>query len=188
MYFSDAIESMMIVIRDKAKSYLHGNESSKEGEEEYEVKSICKNIYQECSSRLSSYSKTNSVYSLLMLSTTKYIQKMRFNNTNNNEKTKEFYETFQKLHLLKSIIYGIYMRNTLANLSYEMLASAIPIITLIGIIASISNYESYNVFMMRALFAISISAAAIPFLLLFIRIIPILHLIKEASTIPFARK
>ncbi len=113
---------------------------------------------------------------------------MRFNNSANNEKAKEFYETFQKLQILKSIIYGIYMRNTLANLSYEMLASAIPIITFIGIISSISNYESYDVSTIRVLFASSISAAAIPFLLLFIRIIPLLHLIKEASTIPFARK
>ena len=195
IYFSDAIESMMIVVRDKAKSYLHDDESPKErsgggaeqGEEE-EFKTLCKNIHEECSSRLSTYGKTNSVYSLLILSTTKYIQKMRFNNSVNNEKAKEFYETFLKLQLLKSIIYGIYMRNTLANLSYEMLASAIPIITFIGIIASVSNYESYDVFTLRIFFAISISSAAIPFLLLFIRIIPLLHLIKEASTIPFARK
>lgn len=192
IYFSDAIESMIIVVRDKAKSYLHDSEFPKgggggQGEEE-EFKNICKNIHQECSSRLSTYGKTNSVYSLLILSTTKYIQKMRFNNSANNEKAKEFYETFQKLQLLKSIIYGIYMRNTLANLSYGMLASAIPIITLIGIIASISNYESYDMFTIRVLFALSISAAAIPFLLLFIRVIPLLHLIKEASTIPFARK
>ncbi len=196
IYFSDAIESMMIVVRDKAKSFLHDDEFPKEGSggggggqgEEEEFKNICKNIHQECSSRLSSYGKTNSVYSLLILSTTKYIQKMRFNNSANNEKAKEFYETFQKLQILKSIIYGIYMRNTLANLSYEMLASAIPIITFIGIISSISNYESYDVSTIRVLFASSISAAAIPFLLLFIRIIPLLHLIKEASTIPFARK
>jgi hypothetical protein len=193
IYFSDAIESMMIVVRDKAKSHLQDNEFPKEGGrggqgEGEEFKNICKNIHQECSSRLSTYGKTNSVYSLLILSTTKYIQKMRFNNNANNEKAKEFYETFQKLQLLKSIIYGIYMRNTLANLSYEMLASAIPIITFIGIISSISNYESYDVFTIRVLFALSISAAAIPFLLLFIRIIPLLHLIKEASTIPFARK
>ncbi|MDP9015950.1 MAG: hypothetical protein M3M87_04235 [Thermoproteota archaeon] len=194
IYFSDAIESMMIVVRDKAKSYLQDDESPKEGSggggkgEEEEFKNICKNIHQECSSRLSAYGKTNSVYSLLILSTTKYIQKMRFNNSANNEKAKDFYETFLKLQLLKSIIYGIYMRNTLANLSYEMLASAIPIITFIGIVASISNYESYDEFTLRVFFAISISSAAIPFLLLFIRIIPLLHLIKEASTIPFARK
>ncbi len=122
-----------------------------------------------------------------MLSTTIHIQNMRFNNHANNENTKEFYETFQRLHLLKSITYKIFIRNILTDLSYEMLASAIPIITLIGIIASISNYEIYNIFMIRALFALSISVASIPFLLLFIRIIPILHLVKEASTIPFAR-
>lgn len=188
LYYSSAMKSITILVKDKAKSYLNRDESSKEGEKEDEFKCICANVFEECASKLSSYNKTKSVYNLLTISTTKYIQKMRFNGYADNENTKEFYQTFQKLHLLKSICYKIYIRNMLTDLSYELLASAIPIITFIGLVSSISNYGDYNTFMIRVLFATSISVAAIPFLLLFIRVIPVLHLIKEASTIPFARK
>ena len=76
----------------------------------------------------------------------------------------------------------------LTGLTFDMLALAVPIITLIGLIASISDYKQYNSFMLRTVFAMSLSIAAIPFLLLFIRIIPILYLVKDASTIPFIRK
>ncbi len=188
LYYSNAMKSIMIVIKDKAKSYLNRDRLSKEGEGEDEFRYICTNVFEECDSKLSTYNKTKSVYNLLTISTTKYIQKMRFNGYAENENTKEFYQSFRKLHLLKSICYKIYIRNMLTDLSYELLASAIPIITFIGLVSSISNYGDYNTFMIRVLFATSISVAAIPFLLLFIRVIPILHLIKEASTIPFARK
>ena len=190
LYYSNAMKSIMIVVKDKAESYLNRDKLSKkeEGEGEDEFKYICTNVFEECASKLSSYNKTKSVYNLLTISTTKYIQKMKFNDYADDEKTKEFYQTFQKLHLLKSICYRIYIRNILTDLSYELLASAIPIITFIGLVSSISNYEDYNTLMIRVLFATSISVAAIPFLLLFTRVIPILHLIKEASAIPFARK
>lgn len=184
LYYSNAIKSMIIFVKDRAMSYMNDNESSTEQEK---FTKICKSIFEECNSKLSTYNKTKSVYNLLTISTTEYIQKMRFSGYS-SKNNKEFYQIFQKLHLLKSICYRIYIRNMLTDLSYELLASTIPIITFIGLISSISNYENYNIFLIRVLFATSISVAAIPFLLLFIRILPILHLVKEASTIPFARK
>lgn len=184
LYFTDALKGIVIIVMDKAKYFLENNELIIEDE----LKNIYKNIYQECITKLELYNKTNSIYVLLKLSTTEYIQKLRFNNYTDTLKSKEFYETFQRLHLLKSFSFRIYVRNMLTDLSHEMLASAIPIITFIGFIASISSYNDYNLFLLRILFAISISIASIPFLLLFIRILPILYLIKDASTIPFTQK
>ncbi len=106
------MKSIMIVVKDKAESYLNRDKLSKKEEEEGKFKCICANVFEECSSKLSSYNKTKSVYNLLTISTTKYIQKMKFNDYADNEKTKEFYQTFQTLHLLKNICYRIYIRNS----------------------------------------------------------------------------
>lgn len=93
----------------------------------------------------------------------------------------------KRLYVLKSIGYSIFIRNVLADLSKELLISLIPVITFIGLIASFSNYENYGILMLRVLFSISITIASIPFILLFIRTMPILFLIKTFSTIPFSR-
>ncbi len=184
LYFTDALKGIVIIVRDRTKFFLDEDELVIEDE----LKNVYRNIYQECNTKLELYYKTNSIYVLLKLSTTEYIQKLRFNNYGNNSKAKEFYEIYQRLHLLKSFSFRIYIRNMLTDLSHEMLASAIPIITFIGFIASISSYNDYNLFLLRILFATSISIVSIPFLLLFIRVLPILYLIKDASTIPFAQK
>jgi hypothetical protein len=62
----------------------------------------------------------------------------------------------------------------------------IPVIIYFAVISAISNYESYDTFLLRILFALSISIATMPFVLLSIRTIPILHIIKGSSSIPFA--
>ncbi len=53
IYSSDALESMIIVVKEKAKSYLDSDALSKEVGEDGEFKNICKKIHQECVSRLS---------------------------------------------------------------------------------------------------------------------------------------
>ena len=108
-------------------------------------------------------------------------------NKEDNAKAGAVYESLKRLHVLKSIGYSIFIRNMLADLSKELLISSIPVITFIGLIASISNFENYDILMLRVLFAISITTASIPFILLFIRTMPILYLIKASSTIPFSR-
>jgi hypothetical protein len=82
----------------------------------------------------------------------------------------------------------IYLRNLLSNLTYELLVATIPIIAFIGVISSISNYENYNIVLLRIFFSISISIAIMPFIILFIRTIPIVNLIKDLSDIPFSGK
>ncbi len=96
------------------------------------------------------------------------------------------YENIKKLHIIRNIGVRIYIRNLLANLSYEMLIFTIPVMVYIATISAISNYESYDTFLLRILFALSISTAAMPFILLLVKTIPILHIIKGSSSIPFA--
>ncbi|HEX7257296.1 MAG TPA: hypothetical protein VF242_04485 [Nitrososphaeraceae archaeon] len=70
-----------------------------------------------------------------------------------------FYESIKRLHVYRNICSRISIRHSLTNLSYELLVSSIPIIAFIGAIASISDYNTYNVFLLRVLFTISISIA-----------------------------
>jgi hypothetical protein len=185
LYVSDAMRSLATIVRDNSKRYLELVELS----ELSEFKNICQCIYKEYSSKISFYDKTKSTYSLLTLSTTEFIQDMIFNNFySNNEKIKEFYEGFQKLHLLKSFSIQIFIRNTLSNLSREMLSFTIPIIAFVSIITSISNYDDYDANLLRILFASSISIVILPFLILLIRVLPILYLVKDESAIPFKGK
>lgn len=69
-----------------------------------------------------------------------------------------------------------------------MLAFAIPIIAFASIISAISNYELYNALHLRMLFAASMSTVILPFVLFFIRIMPVLQLIQGSSSIPFAQE
>lgn len=188
---TDAVRGMIIIVRilsmhafeNEKKIYISVHNSNSPD--------IYNDIYTECSSRLSLYKRTQHVFSLITLSTTEFIQKLKFtsNDTEENDHNKKaLFESLKRLHVLKSIGYSIFVRNTLADLSKELLISAIPVITFIGLIASISNYENYPITLLRFLFAISIAITSIPFILLFIRTMPILHLIKTSSTIPFSRQ
>jgi hypothetical protein len=107
---------------------------------------------------------------------------------NNDDNSKNFYNLIKNLHVLRNISSKIYLRNLLSNLTYELLVATIPIIAFIGVISSISNYENYNIVLLRIFFSISISIAIMPFIILFIRTIPIVNLIKDLSDIPFSGK
>ena len=107
---------------------------------------------------------------------------------NNDEERKNFYNLIKNLHILRNISSKMYLRNLLSNLTYELLIASIPIIAFIGVISSISNYENYNIVLLRILFSISISIAIMPFIILFIRTIPIVNLIKDLSDIPFSSR
>jgi hypothetical protein len=105
-----------------------------------------------------------------------------------DDNSKNFHNLIKNLHILRNISSKIYLRNLLSNLTYELLVATIPIIAFIGVISSISNYENYDLILLRILFGISISIAIMPFIILFIRTIPIVNLIKDLSSIPFASK
>ena len=189
LYFTNAIESMIIVAKNHAQEVVRNSNNNNDGKENNELRKLSDGFIKEAEYRLSLYNKYKSPYNLITISTTYFVQKMRFaSGTYANEKTHKLYETIKHLHVLRSICQRIYIRDTVATLSYELLISTIPIITFIAAISSISNYEQYNILLLRILFAISLSAAALPFILLLVRNLPILHLVKSSSTIPFARK
>lgn len=189
LYFTNAIESMIIVAKNHAQEVVNNSNNNNDDKENNEIQKLSDGFIKEAEYRLSLYNKYKSAYNLITISTTYFVEKMRFSSgTYANEKTHKFYETIKHLHVLRSICLRIYIRDTVATLSYDLLVSTIPIIAFIAAISSISNYEQYNILLLRILFAISLSTAALPFILLLVRNLPILHLVKSSSTIPFARK
>ena len=76
-----------------------------------------------------------------------------------NSEINHLYESIKRLHIFRNICSRIFNRHSLANLSYELLVFSIPILAFIGAIASISDYNTYNVFLLLVLFTISISIA-----------------------------
>jgi hypothetical protein len=185
---TDAVRGMIIIVRVLSKEAFENKIKKKEKEQDSEFVNICNSLFAECISCLSLYKKTRHIFSLITISTTGFIQRLNFSmKIEKEDNANAVYESLKRLHVLKSIGYSIFIRNMLADLSKELLISSIPVITFIGLIASISNYENYDILMLRILFAISITIASIPFILLFIRTMPILYLIKTSSTIPFSR-
>jgi hypothetical protein len=79
-----------------------------------------------------------------------------------NSEINHLYESIKRLRIFRNICSRISIRHSLTNLTYELLVSSIPIIAFIGAIASISDYNTYNVFLLRVLFSISISIAITP--------------------------
>lgn len=187
---TDAVKGMIIIVKHLSQRAAKDKRKVKEGEFDNKLSTVYDDIITECSFILSLYKKTHHIFSVIAISTTGFIQRLNFcmnSNKEDNAKAGAVYESLKRLHVLKSIGYSIFIRNMLADLSKELLISSIPVITFIGLIASISNYENYDILMLRVLFAISITIASIPFTLLFIRTMPILYLIKASSTIPFSR-
>ncbi|WP_148687334.1 hypothetical protein [Candidatus Nitrosocosmicus hydrocola] len=185
---TDAVRSIIIIVRLLSKQAIEDKRKAKEADGDSKLSAIYDGIIIECNSRLDLYKMTHHIFSVITISTTGFIQRLDFKvNTDKEDNTKAVYESLKRLHVLKSIGYSMFIRNMLADLSKELLISSIPVITFIGLIASISNYENYDIVMLRILFAISITIAAIPFILLFIRTMPILYLIKTSSTLPFSQ-
>lgn len=191
---SDAVKAMILIVKDISESIVNNKKKIKnnleEKEEETDITTtIASRLLHECVTYLSLFEKTKQIFSLIIMSTTESIQKLRFKTDKiQGENERTLYEVLKRLHVIKSIGISIFIRNTLADLSKELLIATIPVITFIGLISSISNYENYNILMIRILFAVSISITSVPFILLFMRTIPILYLIKKTSTIPFSRQ
>ncbi len=194
LYYTDAMQSMLLETKRHAESIVKdytNNKGSpdKEKEEEENFMSICRDFIDAINHKLSLYNRYKNAYYLASISTTNFVEKMRFNQgTYSNEQTKELFEISKQLHIVRNISVRIYIRNSLTRLSFEILISTIPIITFAAIIAAISNYGDYNPVYLRLLFAVSMSIVVIPFIQLFVRTMPVLALIHTSSSIPFAQK
>lgn len=185
-YYSDALKNMVIIVNDSANVIINKKE---EGNTIKKFQNVCKDICYECDSQLKKFNKTGSPFDLIKIDTTRFLVRLTLTlDPNNDDNSKNFYNLIKNLHVLRNISSKIYLRNLLSNLTYELLVATIPIIAFIGVISSISNYENYNIILLRIFFSISISIAIMPFIILFIRTIPIVNLIKDLSDIPFSGK
>ena len=184
-YYPDALKNMIMIVNDSAEMITNKN---KESEIVKHFQNICKDISNECENRLKKFKKSASPFDLIKIDTTRFIVRLTITLDNKDNDSKNFYNLIKNLHILRNISSKIYLRNLLSNLTYELLTATIPIIAFIGVISSISNYENYNITLLRILFGISISIAIMPFIILFIRTIPIVNMIKDLSSIPFASK
>jgi hypothetical protein len=184
-YYADALKNMIIIVNEFVQNITN---KEKESEMAKHFQNICKDVSNECENRLKKFKKSGSPFDLIKIDTTRFVVRLTLTLDNNDIDSKHFYNLIKNLHILRNISSKIYLRNLLSNLNYELLVATIPIITFIGAISSISNYENYNIVLLRILFGISISIAIMPFIILFIRTIPIVNLIKDLSSIPFASK
>jgi uncharacterized protein YjfI (DUF2170 family) len=185
-YYSDALKNMVIIVNNSANIIANKKEKKKDLITNFQ--NICKDLSQECNNRLKRFRKTGIPFDLIKIDTTRFVVRFTLILDNNDEERKNFYNLIKNLHILRNISSKMYLRNLLSNLTYELLIASIPIIAFIGVISSISNYENYNIFLLRILFSISISIAIMPFIILFIRTIPIVNLIKDLSDIPFSSR
>ena len=194
LYYTDAMTSMLQESRRYAesivkKNYDNSRKQDLSNQQEKNFKDICTDFIDAIEKRLSQYEKYKSPYYLVIIATTGFVERMRFNEvTYSNEQTKQLFDILKKLHIIRNISVRIFIRNSLTELSIEMLISTIPIITFTAIISSISNYEQYNPLLLRLLFAASSSIVVMPFLQLFVRTMPVLAVIHGSSSIPFTRK
>lgn len=193
LYYTDAMKSMLQESKSYAESTVKNHDSSENEEllnqQEKNYRNTCIDFINEVERSLSLYEKHKSPYYLAIISTTDYVERMRFNQaTYSNEQTKGLFDILKRLHIIRNISVRIYIRNALTKLSFEMLISTIPIITFAAVIAAISNYDAYNTLYLRFLFAASSSVVIMPFLQLFVRTMPVLAVIHSSSSIPFTRK
>lgn len=192
LYYTDAMKSLLQESKNYAKSVLKSYDNSRNqlsNQQSNNFRNTCTDFIKEIERRLSLYEKYKTPYYLVIISTTDFVEKLRFNQfTYSSEQTKELFDISKRLHILRNISVRIYIRNSLTKLSFEMLISTIPIITFAAVIAAISNYEQYNTLLLRLLFAASSSIVIMPFLQLFVRTIPVLAVVHSSSSIPFTQK
>jgi hypothetical protein len=112
-----------------------------------------------------------------------FVGEMKFASQYDNKQTereKELFDTAMRLDVIRNIGVEIFIRNSLSKLSYEMLILAIPTIIFTAIISTFS--DGSNTLYLRLLFATGMAAVALPFLLLFVRTMPILQLMTGSSS------
>lgn len=189
LYYPDAMETMMIITKNQAEAILDNISESDDNRSRLQV---YREIINQIDNRIAAYTKHKSPFFLVSISTTAFVEKMRFASLNlGNEKSEQeemLFETAKRLQVIRNIGARIFIRNLLTKLSIDMLIYTIPIVIFAAIISAISNYGSYDDVSLRILFAVSMAAVALPFILLFIRAMPVLHLIAGSSSIPFAKE
>jgi hypothetical protein len=192
LYYTDAMKSMLLESKNYAESIVKNYDNHKKelsSDKGKNFRDTCIDFINEVERSLFLYEKYKTAYYLVIISTTDFVERMRFDQfTYSSEQTKGLFDILKRLHIIRNISVRTYIRNSLTSLSFEMLISTIPIITFAAVISAISNYGEYNTFFLRLLFAASSSIVIMPFMQLFVRTMPVLAVIHSSSSIPFTRK
>jgi hypothetical protein len=107
---TDAVRGMVIIVRLLSKQAIEDKRKVKEGEHDTMLSDTYDGIINECNSRLTLYKKTRHIFSLIIISTTGFIQRLNFSMNSDNEdntKSEAVNESLKRLHVLKSIGYSI---------------------------------------------------------------------------------
>jgi len=184
LYYSDALEGMLRATKKQVEAVINNIQLS--GSEHHWSLQVYKEIVNQINSKLETYTRYKNPFFLISIDTNAFVGKMKFaseydnNNNKQTEKEKELFETAKRLDVIRNNGVEIFIRNSLSKLSYEMLILAIPTIMFTAIISTVS--DGSNTLYLRLLFATGMAAVALPFLLLFVRTMPILQLITGSSS------
>jgi hypothetical protein len=102
-----------------------------------------------------------------------------------DEKPK-FFQVLLELHALKYILARIYIRHSITGVSNDMLISVVPIMSFIAALSSFNAFSDISMF--RVIFSAGLAVVLLPFILLVVRVIPIVHLMRSNSNLPFPYK
>jgi len=185
LYYPDALEAMLRTTKKQVETVIDNIQLS--GSEHHLSLQVYKEIVNQINSKLEIYARHKNPFFLISIDTDAFVGKMKFaseyDNNNNNkqtEKEKELFETAMRMDVIRNNGAEIFVRNSLSKLSYEMLIIAIPTIIFTAIISSVSDVS--NTLYLRLLYATGMAAVALPFLVLFVRIMPILQLMTGSSS------
>jgi Na+-transporting methylmalonyl-CoA/oxaloacetate decarboxylase gamma subunit len=179
-----ALYSMLKAATDAAK------DEDKDGGR---LRSICIDFISSSNYTLKLFWHTKSQFSLVMMPTADFVIRTLAAVTTNSkiskeeeeeeEETPKFLQVLLKLHALKYILAGVYIRHSITALSNDMLISVVPIMSFIAALSSLNDFS--NISMIRILFATGLAVVFLPFILLVVRVIPIVHLMRSNSHLPF---
>jgi hypothetical protein len=182
LYYPDALEAMLRATKKQVETVISNIQLS--GSEHHLSLQVYKEIINQINSKLETYTRHKNPFFLISIDTDAFVGKMKFaseyDNNKQTEREKELFETAMSLNVIRNNGVEIFIRSSLSKLSYEMLIFAIPTIIFIAIISTVS--DSSNTLYLRLLFATGMAAVALPFLLLFVRIMPILQLMTGSSS------
>jgi hypothetical protein len=181
LYYSDALEAMLRATKKQLETVINNIQLS--GSKHHWSLQVYKEIVNQINSKLETYTRHKNPFFLISIDTNAFVAKMKFASEYDNkqiEREKELFETALRLDVIRNIGVEIFIRSSLSKLSYEMLIFAIPIIIFTAIISTVS--DGSNTLYLRLLFATGMAVIALPFLLLFVRTMPILQLMTGSSS------
>jgi hypothetical protein len=182
LYYSDALEAMLKATKKQVETVIKDIQQS--GSEHHLSLQVYKEIVNQINSKLETYMRHKNPFFLISIDTDAFVGEMKFaseyDNNKQTEREKELFDTVMRLDVIRNIGVEIFIRNSLSKLSYEMLIIAIPTIIFTGIISTFS--DGSNTLYLRLWLATGMAAVALPFLLLFVRTMPILQLMTGSSS------